>query len=443
MSQHHRFLRWVAVVAASAALASACSSDSSATTAAASSSTASASSAVPDTFGPAYVGATAGAADDTKSKIVIGYVNQEGGVPAFPEATAGADAALQYVNRELGGVKGHPIELKKCVVQTEEDGQKCGVELLNDDSVKVVVTGLLIVGGKSLFGVLAGKKPILIGNPVSTDDFVTAGTTALTPGSPGVIRGLGMFIASYLPNAKKIAVIVAANPAAQAAFDILLKPVLTKLGLTDVTNVTVPDTATAPDVQSALQAAGADKADVVIPVVTVQGCIATFDALQSLGIKPQVVTTGLCYGTPMTQHLKDIGVSGDVPDGWYFGGYGYSYFLPDQASGMQTYLTKIKQYGSKDVEFTGFAGPTFATVLTTVKFMNAIGPDSITPDAFNAQVAAFNGPMMLVAGPMSCGTLPIFTSLCGVQMGVEQYKDQIWTPIADALNGKAIDTTKG
>jgi branched-chain amino acid transport system substrate-binding protein len=329
------------------------------------------------------------------------------------------------------------------VVQTEEDGQKCGVELLNDDSVKVVVTGLLIVGGKSLFGVLAGKKPILIGNPVSTDDFVTAGTTALTPGSPGVIRGLGMFIASYLPTAKKIAVIVAANPAAQAAFDILLKPVLTKLGLTDVTNVTVPDTATATDVQSALQAAGADKADVVIPVVTVQGCIATFDALQSLGIKPQVVTTGLCYGTPMTQHLKDIGVSGDVPDGWYFGGYGYSYFLPDEASGMQTYLAKIKQYGSKDVEFTGFAGPTFATILTTVKFMNAIGSDSITPDAFNAQVTAFKGPMMLVAGPMSCGTIPIFTSLCGVQMGVEQYKDQAWTPIADALNGKAIDTSKG
>jgi branched-chain amino acid transport system substrate-binding protein len=443
MSRHRPFLRWLAVAALASTIAAACSSSDATTTSAAGSSAAPSSSAEPDTFGPAYVGATAGAADSSRSKIVIGYVNQEGGVPAFPESTAGADAAVEYVNRELSGVQGHPIELKKCVVQTEEDGQKCGIELLNDDSVKAVVTGVLTVGGKSLYGVLAGKKPVIIGNPVVTEDFVTKDTFALTPGSPGVIQGLAIFIAKNLTNVHKVAMILGSNPGAQAAFDVLFKPVINKLGITDVTSVTVSDTATGPDVQSALQAAGADKADVLVPLVTVQGCIATFDALQSLAITPQVVTSGLCLGTPMTQHLKDIGVQGDVPNGWYFGGYGYSYFLPDQASGMNTYLAKIHQYGPKDVEFTGFAGPTFATVLTLVKFMNAVGADAITTDAINAQILAFKGPMMLVAGPMSCGTLPLFTALCGVQMGVEQYKDGQWIPTADALNGKAIDTSKG
>ena len=39
-----------------------------------------------------YTGGKAGAADDSLAPVVIGYVNQEGGVPAFPEATAGTDA---------------------------------------------------------------------------------------------------------------------------------------------------------------------------------------------------------------------------------------------------------------------------------------------------------------------------------------------------------------
>src|SRR3954447_1148709 len=71
-----------------------------------------------------YTGGTKGAADSSLDPIVIGYVNQEGGVPAFPEATAGTEAAVKYINAELGGVAGHPVELKKCLVQAEEDGQR-------------------------------------------------------------------------------------------------------------------------------------------------------------------------------------------------------------------------------------------------------------------------------------------------------------------------------
>ena len=56
-----------------------------------------------------YTGGTAGEADDSLEPIVIGYVNQEGGVPAFPEATVGTEAAVEYINGELGGIGGHPL----------------------------------------------------------------------------------------------------------------------------------------------------------------------------------------------------------------------------------------------------------------------------------------------------------------------------------------------
>jgi hypothetical protein len=38
--------------------------------------------------------------------------------------------------------------------------------------------------------------------------------------------------------------------------------------------------------------------------------------------------------------------------------------------------------------------------------------------------------------------LPIFISVCGSQMGIQQYKDGEWLSIADALNGKPIDASK-
>ena len=58
-------------------------------------------------------------------------------MPSFPEATAGIEAAVEYVNAELGGVDGHPIELATCLVQAEEDGQRCATEMVNDDDVSV------------------------------------------------------------------------------------------------------------------------------------------------------------------------------------------------------------------------------------------------------------------------------------------------------------------
>jgi branched-chain amino acid transport system substrate-binding protein len=387
----------------------------------------------------AYTGGAAGAADPSLEPITIGYINQEGGVPAFPEATAGIDAAVAYVNSELGGIGGHPLELAKCVVQTEEDGQRCATEMANNEAVDVVMTGTLVVGNKAIYDVLSGQKPIVIGFPGTIDDFVANDAFAFTPGAPGVVQGMGIFVGTKLAGVTKVAIVHSDNPAGQAGAETILKPALAASGITDVTLVPVADTATGPDLAAAIQAAGVDSADVFMPLLTVQGCIATYDALQSLGLSPTVVTTGLCYGTPMTDHLADLGLDDPVPDGWYYGDTGYSYFLPDEDSGMSTYIAEIAEYGQTGVEYTGFAGALFANLLTVVKFANEIGVDNLSPDAYRQAAEGFAGPMMMIAGPMDCGWSP-FATLCGSQMGVQQYKDGEWIPVASALNGAAIDT---
>jgi ABC-type branched-subunit amino acid transport system substrate-binding protein len=257
---------------------------------------------------------------------------------------------------------------------------------------------------------------------------------------------MAVFVAKFLPNVKSVAVVHGDDPAATFAAQNLFKPLAAKLGLTNVTLVPVSDTAQSAEVQQQIQNAGADKADVLVPLVTVQLCSAVYDALQSLGTNPTVVTSGLCYGTPVTKHMKDIGSKDQVPNNWYYGDYGYSYFSPDVASGMTTYLAKVHQYGGPNVEYTGFAGPTFANLLTAVQLYNKIGVDKVTVTNLSSAVTNFKGPMMLVVGPMNCGHFPnpLFKSLCGSQMGVQQYKNPNWVPTMNGLSNppNPIDVSK-
>ncbi len=385
-----------------------------------------------------YLGVKASSAA-TGEDFVIGYANDN---QLFPEATVGARAAVAYVNAELGGIAGHKVVLDECTANVDEDGLKCGQQFANNDKIQVVVTGTLLNGTQTFYDTLkASGKSLFIGNPVTTPDILTDAGYTLSPGSIGVVRGLAKFATKNLQGTKTVAVVHSDNTAGVAAVG-LLKGILDKVGVA-TTAVPVKDTDGATQLASAMTAAGADKADVFIPLVTVQGCVATYDALKSLGLKAKVVTTGLCFGTPMSDHLKETGDNGVVPDSWYFGGYGYSYFIPEAKSGMNTYLAAVQKYGKaedgKTLEYTGFSGPTFSTIMTVVKLGNQLGDGKLEAAGFTAGVKAFKGPQMLVVGPMACGGDPIFKPVCGVQMGIQQYVGGKWISVADGINGKPVD----
>ncbi len=144
----------------------------------------------------------------------------------FPENTVGINAAIEYVNTELGGFGGRPGELVMCEIIAEEDGTKCGTEMLNNDEVSFVLTGTLLVGNQPLYDVLDGKKPVIIGNAVTIADFLTTAGVGYPTGSVGVIPGMAEFAIERLdPKPTNAAIVYADNPAGQAAYASLLKPV--------------------------------------------------------------------------------------------------------------------------------------------------------------------------------------------------------------------------
>jgi branched-chain amino acid transport system substrate-binding protein len=116
-------------------------------------------------------------------------------------------------------------------------------------------------------------------------------------------------------------------------------------------------------------------------------------------------------------------------------------------SGMNTYLAKVHQYGkpapgAKTLEYSGFSGPMFGNVLTGIKFIDQLGIANATVPALDAKIRGFKGPAMLQVGALKCN-VPPYVSVCGVEMGIQQYKNGQWISIADGHNGKPIDTSTG
>src|SRR5262249_35441161 len=126
------FAGFVAIAAATLAAAG-CSSSTSSSTSTAPATSASSSAAAPATSAAAapsasgssgglgaqsvtdyvaYTGGKAGPADNSLPPVTIGFVNQQGGQQVIgAHATDGAEMAVKYINAELGGVDGHPVQL--------------------------------------------------------------------------------------------------------------------------------------------------------------------------------------------------------------------------------------------------------------------------------------------------------------------------------------------
>jgi branched-chain amino acid transport system substrate-binding protein len=387
-----------------------------------------------------YTGGTEGKASG--DPYAIGYVSND---TYLPDASIGAKAAVAFVNAELGGVGGQPVELVSCSAATPEEAGQCGTDFANDDDLDLVIVGAMSTGGSELYSALGGSKAVLIANGLTSDDFSTKQGVSYTAGSPGITLGLAKFAAEEL-DVKVVAALVSDNPGGRAAVATLLAPTLEAAGI-EMKQVFVNPQSTAPEMASNLQATGAADADAIIAIMPPPQCINLYDAIQTLGIDPEVVTTDLCAGTPVQEHLESIGVDSKVPDGWHYANYGYLYDEPDLESGMATYVAKVQEYGkaaagSDTIEYTGFAGPTFAAVMTATKLLNDVGPDAATVESVDTALRGFQGPQMLQVGPLECGAPPL-VAICAHQVGVAQFTDEGWVSLRDGLNGKPIDVKLG
>jgi branched-chain amino acid transport system substrate-binding protein len=128
---------------------------------------------------------TAVAADPDAEPIKIGMINQENTpLGSFPELRGAAQAAAAWVNAELGGVDGRPIEIVPCVTSfSVEQSQACAQDMVQA-GVVAVVGGIDVTSNGSIPVLQQNGIPAIGGIPAnlaeqqSTTNFYFSGGTA-------------------------------------------------------------------------------------------------------------------------------------------------------------------------------------------------------------------------------------------------------------------------
>jgi branched-chain amino acid transport system substrate-binding protein len=358
-----------------------------------------------------YVGGTAGAADPSKSPIVIGFVNQQGGAnDVGPGATDGAKLAVDYVNKYAGGIDGHPLKLHTCFISTaEEQGQQCGQKMANDKDVDVVGVGAVAVGSQSLNASIADEKPMVWGVSVNQVDTKNKNGYILFGDSFHILAPWGTFGRDVL-KAKTAAVVYPQVPGIIEGANAMVKG-LEQAGLT-VKRVGYDANAT--DLVGPLAAAGAQSADMIVPQSDPKGCINLAKALESSGVTAPVVSNPLCLNPLVSKAL-----GGDVPK-WYYG-IASSLTADTTDPAAKAMVDAMTKLGAADKLADPWVPTTMATVLSIAKFMNAVGADKITPEAIAEQAKAFKGPQAFGAPSVQCAKYPDAPAVCNDQTKFFKY----------------------
>jgi branched-chain amino acid transport system substrate-binding protein len=359
-----------------------------------------------------YVGGKAGAADSSLEPITIGFVNQQGGAnDVGPGATEGAKLAVQYVNKYAGGIDGHPVRLHTCFISTaEEQGQQCGQKMANDKEVDVVGVGAVAVGAQPLNASIGGEKPMVWGVSVNQVDTKNKNGYILFGDSFHILAPWGTFGRDVL-KAKSAAVVYPQVPGIIEGANAMVKG----LQAAGITVKRVGYEANATDLVGPLAAAGAQSADMIVPQSDAKGCINLAKALEQSGVDAPVVSNPLCLNP-----LVAKGLGGDVPK-WYYGIASSLTADPTDpaAKAMVDAMTKL---GKADLAADPWVPTTMATVLTIVKFMNAVGADKLSSEAIAEQARAFKGPLAFGAPALQCEKYSDAPAVCNDQTKFFKYE---------------------
>lgn len=357
---------------------------------------------------------------------VLGFVNMEGSpAGSFPEATAGARAAVAHVNEDLGGVAGRPLQLATCTTDgTPESSQGCAQDLLARKPV-AVVSGIDLGADASVPVVTRAKVPYVTGSPTLAGELTTTGAYAFTGGTAADLLGIG----DYLIETKHVKSIHVVhedlpgllNAAIAAAGDIFRAKKVSDVKL-------VAEKADAADFAPALTAAAAGNPDAIIVVFPAQACSRIVQAADALGVKAQLYYPGAC-ATPGVV----AGGRASLAHSWFASGY-----LPVGASGGDADAEAFRKRVPK-AQRSPVSEAAFSAVLNVATLMDA---GALDPAALGAKLAAARNQPNVLAHPYSCDgkQLPLLASVCNSYVRLLQYRSGEFVDVlGDWLTGAKLN----
>ena len=390
--------------------------------------------------------------------IVIGFQNPEGDPNgSFPEATLGAQAAVKYINEELGGwgsdiqngKPGRPIQLEVCKTAiSPDDSQRCANELVSKKPDLVVSTINFFGNHLPIFE--AAGIPAIVTSPVTIADFTSKSAYSIAGG--GGCLGAHTALVEYAAvdlKATRVAVPWADTPPGVVCYyDLENKPLDVLQGsvkstsdqagsIPDLQHIGVPIKPATPDITPQVTQILDFKPDAIIFSAQGSDCWNLVDGLGRLGWTPDkipLVMSGSCID------FDAMKAAGDLAKGVYFITSGGS--VTNDPSSIQdpfakfeatTFQDKPIQYGmDKSALYKGFGSNGFSSFMQIWEMSVRAAQNGTPPtgEEFATYVKATTDDHMFGSTPLNCqGAPPPYVAVCNTTSTVAQWDGTGLVPV--------------
>ncbi len=359
----------------------------------------------------------------TGKPIELGMINQEN-TPAgsYPELSQAVAAGTRFINEELGGVHGRPIEVDVCNTEFSAEGStSCGQKYV--EAKVPAVLGGIDVFGNGIETLADNGIPYIGGIPISFASVKSPNSFQWSGGTWGAAVAFSWYAAEEL-HAKKVSIVYGdfgsiTHSAEDAQRVLESRKVAAQM---------VPYPIMATDISSALNAAAATKPDALLILAADTGCKAGFDGISSLGIEAATFYVGACAAPSIIDEAGPAKTNGAIFN--VEGPVGRTPPNPD----FVLYSAVIEKYGN-GLDPVGAGTVSFRSLMNLYMILDGIDgeitPKAIT-DALKSQVDApsFSG------HPYTCDgkQYPGLPAMCSPQQVLAQMKDGTLSQLGDWID---------
>lgn len=356
----------------------------------------------------------------TGTPVVVGFYNQTNSTMLnFPEITDGTNAAVEYINNELGGVGGHPIQLVSCATAgTPESSQNCAHQIVEKNPVAVLVGADFNQATANPILVNAGLAQIA-GAPLQVTDSSMKDSFFLSPGTIGFLPAEAKFAAQVL-RAKRVGIIYD-TPTVKAAMPFITGP----LDQAGVSHVEV-DASASTDYTGPVNALNPGGLDAIITVLgSSTGCINFAQAYAAQNSKTPVIALSTCRAPDVVKAVNA------QENGFYYIGP-WEEVTNQPTPDVKTSVDALGRYSTAAPS--GLLVAAFEQMMTLRTILQATGADT-TPAKLVQFMSTQSG--KIFGGPSwKCGEIPAFPALCSTESRFYQVQGDTVVP---ADNGQYID----
>ena len=356
--------------------------------------------------------------------IKIGTINQDtGAAGAFPELTVADKVAFEFINSELGGLDGHPLELVPCDTAFDPNKSLACAQQMVDEGVVAVVGGIDIWGDG--IEVLENNGiPYVGGIPVSFNAARSPVSFQFSGGIWGAVLGEANYAVETL-GADSIVIIHAEFPPITDAAE-YGKRYLDSVGV-DYQIITVPPIGA--DMVAAMNQAAESEPDAIIALTADSGCVPTIRTAQQLELEATLMLTGACAAPNIIESAGEDAVEGLI--------FNLEADLDAEAPDSALYQAIADKYGPEfDYEPQGAGTVSFRAVMNLYAIVREIGAEDLTSDAILEAFRATVDQPSFFGHPYTCDgqQLPELPALCAPQQTLGKLEGGVVTQVTDWID---------